>query len=420
MLFRMAGIKYYQHWSRGAGELPYVGHYARIGRIALEQRNPGTEQMPIDGFAVGRGDLTIDADHAPLPECLAERCMKQQGAAAEHASLHDHGGAKLVNHLLKAQQILRQLQNWKPEPTEVVIILQAPTDAHPLARQSFERGLGKKANAGFRAAGSLRKSARCRVDNNLHSPTFYLCKARSLLHMPRGTNMTPGVNLIKTACTLLFVSVCASQIAAAQTNPRAPSPARTDVYHVLFAKAALGKAAEEAAMKGHYLVLRHQEGEDWDYVVIEHLGTKATVEPNAPPPPQAARDLGAYHNDTFVSGPSWADFARSTGVDQAARTAGSVYVVSVYRAAPAHRDPLEKLLLAPPDKGDTSAGNVVLQHLEGGPWQYLSIARYNSWQEFATNEANSRTQTMKGSGPWFQLRDHAVFHNDTLADRIAP
>jgi hypothetical protein len=235
---------------------------------------------------------------------------------------------------------------------------------------------------------------------------------------------------MRITCTLLFVTLSASQIVPAQNNPRAASGARTDVYHVLFAKAALGKAAQEAdflktqsanaPMKGHYVVLRHQDGEDWDYVVIEHLGTKATVDPGAPPPPPTARDLGAYHNDTFVSGPPWADFARSTGIDQAARTAGSVYVVSVYRTAPGHRDQLEKVLLAPPDKGDTSAGNVLLQHLEGGPWQYLAIVRYNSWQEFATNESNSRAQTMKGSGPWFQLRDHAAFHNDTLADRIAP
>jgi hypothetical protein len=100
--------------------------------------------------------------------------------------------------------------------------------------------------------------------------------------------------------------------------PSAPPRGRSDVYHVLFAKAAPGKAAPEAdflktqcanaPMKGHYLVLRHQDGEDWDYVVIEHLGTKATVDPATPPPPAATRDLSDWHNDTFVSGPPWAEF----------------------------------------------------------------------------------------------------------------
>src|SRR5947209_8146214 len=67
----------------------------------------------------------------------------------------------------------------------------------------------------------------------------------------------------------------------------APSP-RTDVYHVHFNKAALGKAAAlaeflktpdpQAPMPGHFILLRHQQGAPWDYVVIQHIGTKATVE----------------------------------------------------------------------------------------------------------------------------------------------
>ena len=61
-----------------------------------------------------------------------------------------------------------------------------------------------------------------------------------------------------------------------------------------------------------------------------------------------------------------------------------------------------------------------MQHLEGGPWQYLTIARYNSWPEFASNESNSTAQTVKGTGGWFQLRAHAAFHTDTLTSRIAP
>ena len=61
-----------------------------------------------------------------------------------------------------------------------------------------------------------------------------------------------------------------------------------------------------------------------------------------------------------------------------------------------------------------------MQHLEGGPWQFLAIARYNSWQDFATNEKNSVAQTSKGTGPWFELRDHASFHTDTLTNRVVP
>src|SRR6266446_9700354 len=131
---------------------------------------------------------------------------------------------------------------------------------------------------------------------------------------------------------------------------------RTDVYHVHFTKAALGKAVQlgdwlktpdpKAPMAGHFLVLRHQDGDAWDYVVIEHLGTKATVEAAGTAVPQDKRDLSEWHNDTFVNGPSWEEFTRAMGIDggSAAKTSGSVYVVSVYRAALGHRELLEKFL----------------------------------------------------------------------------
>ena len=52
--------------------------------------------------------------------------------------------------------------------------------------------------------------------------------------------------------------------------------------------------------------------------------------------------------------------------DGAAASANSVYVVSVYRAIPGHRDPLKAMLDEPPQEGDKVAGYVVMQHLEGG------------------------------------------------------
>jgi hypothetical protein len=233
---------------------------------------------------------------------------------------------------------------------------------------------------------------------------------------------------MKSICTLLIalpVFVCVS---AAQ---EAPQP-RTDLYHIHFAKAAPGKAMQvadflktpdpKAPMPGHVVVLRHQEGDDWDYVAIEHLGKKATVDAAGTPPPPAILISYDWHSDTFVSGPGWAEFARAMGIDgqSATGTAGSVYVVSVYRAVPGHRDQLEKAVSEPPGAGDKASGNVVMQHVEGDAWQYLSIVRYNSWQDYAAMETSTKAQTLKGAGGWFQMREHAAFHRDTLADRIAP
>jgi len=36
-------------------------------------------------------------------------------------------------------------------------------------------------------------------------------------------------------------------------------------------------AKSQCANAGTFIVLRHQDGDAWDYAVITHLGTKATV-----------------------------------------------------------------------------------------------------------------------------------------------
>jgi hypothetical protein len=234
------------------------------------------------------------------------------------------------------------------------------------------------------------------------------------------------------AITLLILSpvpfVQAQGTSKPATSEKTGAPAgagkRTDVYHVHFTKAALGKAAQlgdwlktpdpKAPMPGHFVVFRHQDGDAWDYVAIEHLGTKATVEAAGTAVPPDKRDLSDWHNDTFVNGPSWEEFTRALGID------GDSAAKTSYRPAPGHRDGLEKMLSEGPQPPDTSAGNVLMQHLEGGPWTFLTIARYNSWEDFATGEKNSVAQTAKKDGGWLRLRDHIAFHNDTLTDRIAP
>lgn len=230
---------------------------------------------------------------------------------------------------------------------------------------------------------------------------------------------------MKSTCVLLLVLLFVS-IAAVQYAP-AQAVARTDVYHVHFAKAALGKGAEEgdflkqqspeAPMKGHYIVLRHQSGEDWDYAVIEHLGTSAKVTAAGTAAPAGARDLNAWHGDTFVNGPAWPEFAKAMGLDDPAKSAGSVYIVSVFRAAPGHRDHLEQSLS---QSARGTAGNVLLQHLEGGPWQFLTLARYASWDDFAAGEKADVAETLKSGNGWVGVRNYSSYHNDTITDRITP
>jgi hypothetical protein len=224
----------------------------------------------------------------------------------------------------------------------------------------------------------------------------------------------------------IALTVTAGAAPSAQSQP-APATGRTDVYHVHFTKAAPGQAAAlgkalmtpdpASPMPDHFVVLRHQEGDSWDYAVIQHLGPKATIDAAAPPPNPAARDLRSWHNDTFVSGPSWAEFTKAMGL-AAGAPAGMVYTVGVHRAVPGHRDQLEKALGAP-SQSKVETGNVLMQHIEGGDWIFLTITRFNSWQDFGADRAAAASGPASAGG-WADIRQHSDFHRDTIADRIFP
>lgn len=222
-----------------------------------------------------------------------------------------------------------------------------------------------------------------------------------------------------------------SPATAASPAATSAATARTDVYHVHFTHAAPGKANALAdalkqpdptsPMPGHMVMFRHQDGDSWDYVTIEHMGTKATVDAARPTPPPAAaagRDASDWHTDTFVSGPSWADFSKAMGVNEGAGKS-AIYIVSVYRTIPGHREQLDAML-STQAPGDPAAGNVVLQHLEGAAWTFLAVARYATWEDFVKSETSAAADQAKGAGDWAKLRDHSSYHTDTLADRIMP
>lgn len=223
-----------------------------------------------------------------------------------------------------------------------------------------------------------------------------------------------------TLSAALVLLVIAPWPAHAQTRA---ATAATDVYHVMFVKALSGQAAAvakelqqqdpKAPQQGHYVVFRHQEGADWDFCVVEHLGTRATVVPAAPAPAQAAvTPTRAWHEDTFVAGPSWEEFSKVIGTG----TGSAIYVLGVHRAAPGHRTQLEEVLNRPDPNAKVQIGRLTLTHLEGSTWQYLSLDRYNSWQDFAT----ARAADASSDAGWLEVREHSAFHTDTIADRIVP
>ncbi len=244
----------------------------------------------------------------------------------------------------------------------------------------------------------------------------------------------------KITLTLLAIGGSVS-LGYGQTSPTAgSSPAsatvapRPEVYHVIFMHAAPGKvsalenwgkkAGANGPMPGHALFLRHEAGSPWDYVGIQHIGTKATIEAAGNPQGAALRPLMDWHDDTFVNGPAWTELAKQMGLDESSgkpKSNEDVYVVSVYRPLVGQDDALDKFLSEPPSSsGDLAVGTVLLQHLEGGAWRFLTISRYKNYQDYAKSEAAAVAQVAKGSGGWFRLRELTSFHNDTIAVHLAP
>ncbi len=48
------------------------------------------------------------------------------------------------------------------------------------------------------------------------------------------------------------------------------------------------------------------------------------------------------------------------------------------------------------------------------------FARYATWDDFVKSETSSIAEQAKNTGGWSAFREHASYHTDTLADRIAP
>ena len=191
----------------------------------------------------------------------------------------------------------------------------------------------------------------------------------------------------------------------------------TDVYSVTFVKALPGQTEAVAKsflqqdakdpMAAHFVLLRHQEGDDWDYVRIQHVGKQATVAITPIPPPPAVPSQ-AWHYDAFVAGPSWGEFSKIiTGPPT------SVFVVSVHRQAPGKRAQLLEMLRATEPGVKVPISQTTMEHIEGGPWTFLNLVRYNSWADLAAH----RSGVSSGTG-WADIRQHTSYHVDTIADRV--
>jgi hypothetical protein len=226
---------------------------------------------------------------------------------------------------------------------------------------------------------------------------------------------------------LLTASISVAQQPAQQ--PQQPALA-LELYHIHMSKAAPGKlpqlieayqnapAPEASAPQVTPIILRHREGGEWDLITITPLGRQITLKADAPP--QAIQDyftrlgpLSDWHGDTFVTGPAWAVVQKAL---VPAKDAQTVYVVSDYRSLAGHRPQLRQIL----DRNatDTPGRSVLFTHVEGAPWNFLTVTSYDSWNAIGAPPPQPASGTPRPEAG-LELREHMAVHHDTIASYVS-
>lgn len=241
-----------------------------------------------------------------------------------------------------------------------------------------------------------------------------------------------------TVITLLLAALSATaqqQPPATNQAPAAMAAGGQEIYHVTVSRAAPGKLNDLISAyrsmndpsAQNMMLFRHRQGDSWDLVAITPQGPRAVVEPTAPPAVQAFtaqfQMARAWHGDSFFAGPPLAEFQRSLTPARANQMPQALYIVSMYQALPGRRADLGKLLQRLSSAGAIPNSAVALSHVEGAPWDFILLQRYDTWQQFVDDEQRGEELAKKAGFASAQaqsdeLRSLMSMHADTLTTRI--
>jgi len=231
--------------------------------------------------------------------------------------------------------------------------------------------------------------------------------------------------------SLVFLATAASGVVLADTiqatsTQGAGTQAAPHIYRISMFRAVPGKFREleklltatpsPGANDGDLaVVFRHRQGNEWDFLTVEHMGPQATITVgNTPPQPDSPfSQVVGWHGDTYVAGPPPDEFRKALNISGTGAPAG-VYIVGDYTAAAGHRGALRQVL----DKiaEETPGRSVLFSHVEGAPWNFLTIQRYDSWQQVAQDEDKAIAEGKDPSADrGLQMREHLAVHHDTFA-----
>src|SRR5438874_5504456 len=178
----------------------------------------------------------------------------------------------------------------------------------------------------------------------------------------------------------IVIGLCAvvGTSGASAQGPPPPSMRGETLHRMTLLRAAPGRLLElVAAVKGHGLVLRHSQGDQWDLMVLAPMAGYADL---AGAPPLADPALIAWQEDELVRGP---DVARLEGF-----AAGGLYHVEMFVALAGRGGDLvreremENAYLAAVGR----PRNAIFVRELGAAWDAFTIGGYRSWKHFAERD----------------------------------
>ncbi len=160
-------------------------------------------------------------------------------------------------------------------------------------------------------------------------------------------------------------------------------------------------------------VLKHAQGDDWDFVRVEGKGCG----PAAHSVPAALEDA---RRTVALTGPDCDALRRVLAEGE-----GLIYIVADYRARAGQRKQMLAALERVVSTG-RAGHDVIFSADPGSAFDYLLITRYDSWSQLAEEETHSAQSTHHVQQHGFagpddlgeELRRYAAGHHDTICRRV--
>lgn len=206
-----------------------------------------------------------------------------------------------------------------------------------------------------------------------------------------------------------------------------------ELYRVTLLRAAPGEFSrlledmQKKAKRGNYHILRHSQGDHWDLMTIEHLGSYAAWFDNSKPKRQTQDKSWREHLDRLSSyRAEWFTYGPDKSVIEQGMQNNDLYHVEMFRSLAGHK---VKLLHQRKIENDYlretgQVVNVVFKGDQGSDWDVMTIGFHKNMLSFATGSNMSVDEKDKVAkqvgfkgvadiGPY--LRSLLQSHNDTLA-----